>query len=70
MNKKNYENQNELNNKLIDDRDFCLTDRDFYPSLDNRTFKSLIYDISIDNNFVDYTKYIFDLYESEDYYEN
>lgn len=47
-----------------------LSEEDFYPPTDNRTLQSLIRDVNKYNNFVEYSKYIFDLYEREDYYEN
>ena len=50
--------------------DDILTEEDFYPPSDNRVLKSNVYDISGGDNFTDCAEYIFDLYESEDYYEN
>ena len=47
-----------------------LSEKDFYPPADNRTLQSLIRDIDKYNNFVECSKYIFDLYEREDCYEN
>lgn len=46
-----------------------LTEEDFYPPVDNRYLKSNIYDI-YEGNFAEYSEYIFDLYEEEDYWEN
>ena len=47
-----------------------LTEEDFYPIADNRYLKSNVYDICGGDNFVEYSEYIFDLYEEEDYWEN
>lgn len=47
-----------------------ITEIDFYPPSDNRILKSNISDIAGGDSFAKYTKYIFDLYEEEDYYEN
>ena len=47
----------------------CLTDSDFYPPSDNRVLKSYIEDVDEENNFADYCKYIFDIYEEEGYYD-
>lgn len=47
-----------------------LTEEDFYPPSDDRVWTSNVYDIYGGDNFADYTEYIFDLYESEGYYEN
>lgn len=77
MIKEHYENQNEIKHTeepsgshLKNDYDFCLTENDFYPPTDNRNYKSLIYDIDEENNFVEYANYIFDLYDEEGYFEN
>lgn len=48
----------------------CLTERDFYPPSDNRTWKSNIEDINGGDNFVDYCEYIFNLLEKEEYFES
>ena len=47
-----------------------LNEEDFYPPQDNRMLQSLIEDIFGGDNFFEYTKYIFDLHEEEEYYEN
>ena len=47
-----------------------LSEKDFYPPDDNRTLESYVKDIEGGDNFLDYTKYIFDIYEEEDWYEN
>ena len=56
-------------NNILKDSDFYLKDSDFYPPSDNRTFQTQIREM-YDGEFVEYTEYIFDLYESEDYWEN
>lgn len=58
------------NNYVFSEEDFCLTEKDFYPPEDNRVLKSLVRDIHGGDNFAKYSEYIFDLYESENYYEN
>lgn len=63
---------NELTEKsfcLKNSDNFCLSEIDFYPPADKRELKSLIKDLYYDT-FADYTEYIFDLYEEEDWYEN
>ncbi|MGN1342043.1 MAG: hypothetical protein ACI4VL_02285 [Bacilli bacterium] len=47
-----------------------LTEEDFYPPTDNRTFHSLVYDVNGGDNFVEYIEYIFDIYDNEDMYED
>lgn len=46
-----------------------LTEEDFYPPSDDRVFKSYIDDIRYGDNFPDYCKYIFDIFEEEDYWD-
>ena len=46
-----------------------LSEEDFYPPSDDRTFKTTIEEL-YDGDFAEYAEYIFDLYEKEDYYEN
>ena len=48
----------------------CLTERDFYPPLDNRNWKSNIDDINGGDNFADYCKYIFAILNNEEYWDN
>lgn len=57
-----------MKNKLT--YDVVLSEQDFYPPTDDRYLKSYIKDIYCGDNFVEYTEYIFDLYEEEDVYEN
>lgn len=79
MNKENYENQNEVSetkhiekeeNFCLKDSDFCLKEESFYPPADNRYLQSLVEDINDEDNFVEYAKFIYDLYEEEGFYEN
>lgn len=46
-----------------------LTEEDFYPPSDDRVFKSYIDDIRDGDNFFDYCKYIFDIFDEEDYWD-
>lgn len=62
-----------LQNKLLNTKETIneeLTEKDFYPPVDNRVLYSHIREIYGDKNFERYAKYIFDLYEKENYYEN
>lgn len=54
----------------LKDSDFYLTEESFYPPVDNRYLQSLVEDINDEDNFVEYAKFIYDLYEEEGYYEN
>ena len=47
-----------------------LTEEDFYPPSDDRMLTSYIEDMKDEVSFVEYAKYIYDLYEEEGYYEN
>lgn len=49
---------------------YYLSEEDFYPPSDDRRLTSYVYDTKYSPNFVEYAKYIYDLYEEEDYYEN
>lgn len=51
---------------LQDEYNDYITEEDFYPPSDNRYFKSYVEDINGGDNFADYCKYIFDLYEEEE----
>lgn len=62
--------KNKIKYNVLSEKNFYLTDSDFYPPEDNRTLKSNIYDIYKGDTFEECAKEIFDLYESEDYYEN
>ena len=56
----------DLYRKQYDD---CLTEIDFYPPADIRTWGSYVEDIDGGDNFADYCEYIFTIYEEEGYYE-
>ena len=43
-----------------------LTEEDFYPPSDNRVFISYVEDIDGGDNFADYCKDFFELYEEEE----
>lgn len=53
-----------------DNYDYILTEQDFYPPYDNRTWKSNIEDVNDGDNFVDYCEEFFELLDEENYYEN
>ena len=53
-----------LNNKLKDS-ELYLTEKDFYPPADNRTFH-----VYKGEEFIEYASYIYDLYEEEGFYED
>lgn len=42
-----------------------LTEEDFYPPSDERILESHVEDIEGGDNFADYAKYFFDLYDEE-----
>lgn len=46
-----------------------LREEDFYPPSDDRTFQTNMYEL-YDGDFAEYASLIFDLYESENFYEN
>lgn len=50
--------------------DSCLTENDFYPPSDNRVWKSNVDDIDGGDNFADYCKYIFEILDEEEYWDN
>ena len=56
-------------NIMLDD-DYCLTEQDFYPPSDNRTWKSNIEDIDGGDNFADYCDELFEMLDEEEYYDN
>lgn len=47
-----------------------LTEEDFYPSIDNRVWKSNVDDIDEEDNFTNYCSYIFELLDEYDYFES
>ena len=66
-NKKEY---NKIDTKGLQQDLYYLSEEDFYPPSDDRTLESYIYDTEYDVGFAEYAKFIYDLYEEEDYYEN
>lgn len=50
--------------------DSCLKERDFYPPLDDRVLKSNVKDIEGGDNFADYCKYIFEILDEEEYWDD
>ncbi len=57
-----------MNNKKIPND--VLTEIDFYPPSDDRTWKSNIEDIVNGDNFADYCEEFFEMLDEEEYYEN
>ena len=49
---------------------YVLSEEDFYPPSDDRVLQSNIVDINSGDNFETFAKYMFTLYEEEEYYEN
>ena len=56
-----------MRNKLI--LNGILREEDFYPPSDDRTLQTCVEEL-YDGDFAEYSEYIFDLYESENFYEN
>lgn len=50
-------------------QDYILSEEDFYPPSDDRVLVSFIEDIEDGDNYADYCRDIFRLYEEEGYYE-
>lgn len=48
---------------------YYLTEDDFNQTFDDRVLESYIEDIDGGDNFADYCKYIFNLYDEEGYYD-
>lgn len=46
-----------------------LSEEDFYPPSDDRVLKTYVEEL-YEGDFAEYADYIYDLYESEDYWEN
>lgn len=57
-----------MSNKHEEQQYLILTEEDFYPPVDDRTFDSYIEDVEDGDNFADYCEYIFELLDEEDYY--
>ena len=49
---------------------YLLTEEDFYPPSDDRTWKSNVMDVVRGDNFVDFCEYYFDLLDEEEYFES
>lgn len=62
----------ELNeqNSCYHNKDYYLTEIDFYQSSDDRVWTSNVEDIDGGDNFADYCKYIFGMLEEEEYFDN
>lgn len=58
-----------MSNKHEEQQYPILTEEDFYPPVDDRTFDSYIEDIEDGDNFADYCEYIFELLDEEEYYD-
>lgn len=58
-----------MKNKLIHTYNNILKEKDFYPPSDDRVFQTYVEE-TYDGDFAEYAEYVFDLYESENYYEN
>lgn len=50
--------------------DLYITEFDFYPPFDNRTWKSNILDIYDGDNFADYCRDFYILLDEENYFED
>lgn len=62
MNKDKYDFSDLLQEEPCD----YLTEEDFYPPSDDRVFTSYVEDIDGGDNFADYCKDFFELYEEEE----
>lgn len=62
----NEYNFDDMTNKQYDK---CLSETDFYPPSDDRTFKSYVEDIEDGDNFAEYCECFFEMLEEEGYYE-
>lgn len=56
-------------NYIIQRDSYVLTEKDFYPPSDDRIFNSVVEDILDGDNFSEYTKYFFEMYE-DDLFDN
>ena len=50
--------------------DYTLTEIDFYPPSDDRTWKSNVIDIYGGDNFTDFCEEFFELLDEEEYFED
>lgn len=58
---------------IVDNKDMFyreLTEQDFYPPADDRTWKSNIEDIDEENNFAQYCEEYFEILDEEGYFES
>lgn len=62
------DNQRKYNN-ILNKKSSVLTEQDFYPPSDDRTWTSEVEDIDDGDNFADYCKEFFELLDEEDYYD-
>ena len=60
-----YDLQNILHSNKLQSNYYELTEKDFYPPEDTRTYESLIEDIEGGDNFDDYVRWFFKCYEKE-----
>lgn len=63
--KRNYD----FSDILDEQHTFELTEKDFYPSSDDRYLESYVEDIDGGDNFADYCEDIFELLEEEGYWD-
>lgn len=49
---------------------YILTEKDFYPPSDNRTWQSNVRDIIGGDNFAEFCEEFFELLDEEDYFED
>lgn len=49
---------------------YILTEQDFYPPTDDRTWKSNVRDIIGGDNFADFCESFFEALDEEEYFEN
>ena len=50
--------------------DYTLTEEDFYPPYDNRSWKSNVRDICGGDNFADFCEDFFELLDEEEYFDD
>lgn len=56
--------------KNKDVNNYLLTEKDFYPPYDNRTWQSNVRDIHNGDNFSEFCKEFFEMLDEEEYFEN
>lgn len=57
-------------NFYSNNKNYYLTEEDFYQSFDNRVWTSNVEDINGGDNFADYCKEFFRMLDDEEYYDN